>query len=213
MPRLLRWVLASILLGAITSFGLMVLGGAAMSRGHLGSFRVLAIREPDGRVVIWSGNVSLLGEDLHRFTQFDPNDFGEPARSPWWVSQMEGLSMASARTSTRVLISGWPMRSMMEYSHVEMCSIGADTEHFVRWSKVVANLVIHSLAWSLLLPVLSAIHARYHSRPTLRTRRGLCPACAYDLRHELAAGCPECGWGRGESTGSPLMGRSPRRRA
>ena len=29
-----------------------------------------------------------------------------------------------------------------------------------------------------------------------RANRGLCPRCAYDLRHQLAEGCPECGWNR-----------------
>jgi hypothetical protein len=37
-------------------------------------------------------------------------------------------------------------------------------------------------------------------RPFLRTRsrrqRGCCIACGYDLRHDLTAGCPECGWNR-----------------
>jgi hypothetical protein len=32
------------------------------------------------------------------------------------------------------------------------------------------------------------------ARRRLRTRRGQCPACAYDLRSNHAAGCPECGW-------------------
>jgi hypothetical protein len=26
--------------------------------------------------------------------------------------------------------------------------------------------------------------------------RGFCPQCEYDLRGQLAAGCPECGWNR-----------------
>ncbi len=29
-----------------------------------------------------------------------------------------------------------------------------------------------------------------------RRRRGQCPACGYDLRHGMHAGCPECGWRR-----------------
>ena len=32
-----------------------------------------------------------------------------------------------------------------------------------------------------------------------RRNRGLCPICAYDLRHEYHRGCPECGWGRAAS--------------
>ena len=29
-----------------------------------------------------------------------------------------------------------------------------------------------------------------------RSRRGLCPRCAYDLAGSSAHGCPECGWNR-----------------
>jgi hypothetical protein len=29
-----------------------------------------------------------------------------------------------------------------------------------------------------------------------RERKGLCPACAYDLRGSLPSACPECGWNR-----------------
>jgi len=33
----------------------------------------------------------------------------------------------------------------------------------------------------------------------IRVRRGRCPRCGYDLRGNLGAGCPECGWQREES--------------
>ena len=33
----------------------------------------------------------------------------------------------------------------------------------------------------------------------IRARRGRCPRCAYDLRGQLDAGCPECGWNRQQS--------------
>ena len=33
-------------------------------------------------------------------------------------------------------------------------------------------------------------------RRYLRRQRGRCLNCGYDLRGDLAAGCPECGWGR-----------------
>ena len=33
-------------------------------------------------------------------------------------------------------------------------------------------------------------------RLVLRRNRGLCPACAYDLRGNVVDGCPECGWRR-----------------
>ena len=36
----------------------------------------------------------------------------------------------------------------------------------------------------------------FEPREKRRMRRGLCPLCNYDLRGDLAAGCPECGWNR-----------------
>jgi hypothetical protein len=33
-------------------------------------------------------------------------------------------------------------------------------------------------------------------RRRLRRKRGRCPKCGYDLRGDLDAGCPECGWNR-----------------
>lgn len=35
-------------------------------------------------------------------------------------------------------------------------------------------------------------------------RRGHCPRCQYDLIGDFAAGCPECGWGRGEKLPAKL---------
>ncbi len=37
------------------------------------------------------------------------------------------------------------------------------------------------------------------ARRGLRKKRGRCPLCAYDLRGDLDAGCPECGWNREEA--------------
>ncbi len=30
-----------------------------------------------------------------------------------------------------------------------------------------------------------------------RRQAGLCPLCAYDLKHDFSNGCSECGWERG----------------
>jgi hypothetical protein len=53
------------------------------------------------------------------------------------------------------------------------------------------------LADSLLYGVVVGVAPCTRSlRRFLRTRGGLCPRCAYDLVHDLASGCPECGWNR-----------------
>jgi len=38
------------------------------------------------------------------------------------------------------------------------------------------------------------IQLSFERREQKRRARGLCPACAYDLRGEFNSGCPECGW-------------------
>ena len=49
--------------------------------------------------------------------------------------------------------------------------------------------------WWLLVPAtpLPAIWLRGRVRRAVRRRRGLCPACGYDLRATTDARCPECG--------------------
>ena len=58
------------------------------------------------------------------------------------------------------------------------------------WLGLGADSVIYgSAAWFLLRCCRAILRAN-------RRRRGLCPACAYDLRADLASGCPECGWNK-----------------
>lgn len=47
--------------------------------------------------------------------------------------------------------------------------------------------------WALLL---LAGHLALGWRAASRRDRGACPRCGYELHHDLAAGCPECGWRR-----------------
>jgi len=39
------------------------------------------------------------------------------------------------------------------------------------------------------------------ARRLIRAKRGRCPRCGYDLRGNLDAGCPECGWNRDTTHG------------
>ena len=58
------------------------------------------------------------------------------------------------------------------------------------WRGLGVNALLYaSFAW-LLFGGLPALR-RYSRR-----RHGRCPKCAYDLKADLAAGCPECGWRR-----------------
>lgn len=51
--------------------------------------------------------------------------------------------------------------------------------------------------------VLAVLVASSFIRSRGRRRRGHCPACAYDLLHNFASGCPECGWNRATHTSQP----------
>ncbi|MCK4873747.1 MAG: hypothetical protein KAS72_13580 [Phycisphaerales bacterium] len=59
------------------------------------------------------------------------------------------------------------------------------------WVGLVADSVCYGLLFFL------AFLGGKHGRRFARRKRGRCPLCAYDLRGELDAGCPECGWNRG----------------
>ena len=55
------------------------------------------------------------------------------------------------------------------------------------WKGVVTNSVFNAgILWLLICGPLAL-------RRLIRRRRGLCPACGYDLRHAEHGACPECG--------------------
>jgi hypothetical protein len=56
----------------------------------------------------------------------------------------------------------------------------------------LADTAVYGAAWSALL-LLPALSPRWW-REGRRLRKGCCPACGYDLRWRLEAGCPECAW-------------------
>jgi hypothetical protein len=58
------------------------------------------------------------------------------------------------------------------------------------WPGLIGNTLIFATPWFLLF--IGVGSARHH----WRLRHGRCPWCKYDLRGDLDAGCPECGWGR-----------------
>jgi hypothetical protein len=63
------------------------------------------------------------------------------------------------------------------------------------WSGMLINVAFYGGIWCWLLLGIGFIQRRKRVR---RMLRGRCPECRHDLRSDLAAGCPECGWGRDE---------------
>lgn len=60
----------------------------------------------------------------------------------------------------------------------------------IRWKGAVANLISVMVASSVVWVVVAKIRA------ISRIWRGNCAVCGYQLRGDLAKGCPECGWNR-----------------
>ncbi len=64
------------------------------------------------------------------------------------------------------------------------------------WPGLLANSSLYATA--IFLPWIAFLMLRVLHR----LRHGRCPQCAYDLRFDLASGCPECSWRREGAQGS-----------
>jgi hypothetical protein len=122
-----------------------------------------------------------------------------------------------------VAASGWPMLSLGATSWVNQIPLGREVRGGLRfkssppwtngvlpltplWPGSLVDVSLYSALWWCLITGLVLARIR------LRRRRGLCPACAYDLRHDHASGCPECGWGRTPGPSRSAVVIAPRRR-
>ncbi|MFG0252225.1 MAG: hypothetical protein ACF8NJ_05050 [Phycisphaerales bacterium JB038] len=103
--------------------------------------------------------------------------------------------------------SGWPLtclRALSTWSTrrgflgVDVPDRGDCLPWHPWWPGLAGNTALYALAWFVALIPLSpgADALRRH----WRRRCGECPACKCDLRGDLDAGCPECGWGRQSRT-------------
>jgi hypothetical protein len=90
-----------------------------------------------------------------------------------WVMHIE------AGSSTRPI--GGPSTKVLPYRPI--------------WSGLLGNTAVYGLFWAL---IWSAFH---EIRGIVRTARGRCSKCGYDLRGTTSSGCPECGDGRDRTVG------------
>ncbi len=60
------------------------------------------------------------------------------------------------------------------------------------WIGLVVDAAVYATSLGMLMCLFSYLRRR------VRSWRGFCGACGYDLRGDLLSGCPECGWRRKE---------------
>lgn len=67
----------------------------------------------------------------------------------------------------------------------------------ILWPGAIFNTCVFAGMWAGAITAvgLTAVAGR-GARRSLRTKRGRCPSCGYELLHSLNDGCPECGWER-----------------
>jgi hypothetical protein len=66
------------------------------------------------------------------------------------------------------------------------------------WTGLLVNVIVFTLALRIVVLIVQWCCRRpiRFLREAGRTRKGWCAACGFDLRFDLARGCPECGWRR-----------------
>lgn len=117
--------------------------------------------------------------------------------APWWVDITTATSSGANQFA-----AGWPMRSATGYIRFGNASIvneGLVRVPFVHtthrgapylplWRGLAVDVfVLGSPALLLCIP---------GYRAARRRRKGKCPRCGYDLKHDFASGCSECGWNK-----------------
>jgi hypothetical protein len=117
--------------------------------------------------------------------------------APGWVPITWRLpgSPSIATETRRIEARGWPLLAMRG----ELPQKNATTINPFRlirpiWSGLAPDAALYATLLFLLHQ--STFGMRRFLREGSRARRGCCVQCGYDLRFDLAAGCPECGWRR-----------------
>ena len=92
-------------------------------------------------------------------------------------------------------ILGWLFIARALWSLVPLPPVNQDAlvrgDLPLRW-----GLLVYGAALALGPSLIIAAFVVPLVRQSLRAKRGLCPACGYNLRGDFSAGCPECGWRR-----------------
>ena len=162
-------------------------------------------------VIVDSSARSLwLGEDISTTSQIQwdmPASIAE-------MLQLDRESLPCPKYKSKAVISyGLPFQSMVALKStrglrkqwpVGWVNTREEYNYGIRLSNniIVPILPIPALFvanWTLYAAIVALVYLGFRSFTfSVRRRRGRCPKCAYDLRHDLATGCPECGWRRSD---------------
>lgn len=111
-----------------------------------------------------------------------------------WPMRSLSSGYSGLRVGTLTTAGKWENRSAWELPnklHKLFPSTPLLILHYdVLWLGFLTNTIFFGCPLFLLLQALRPLKSLY------RRRKGVCPHCAYNLRGNLANGCPECGWGR-----------------
>ena len=139
------------------------------------------------------------GDPVVAETDEEPVD----AETAQWISVQGDIQHTYIVTHYRF---GWPVYCISSsyadytrnsdtlYVYQDGIEIGGSFIYVLPEVLIVRGIVTNSLFYACLIAV--GYYGLPWYRCNRRIKRGFCPACKYDLRHNLDAGCPECGWGR-----------------
>src|SRR5882724_3277195 len=77
--------------------------------------------------------------------------------------------------------------SLLVFHYPGLPVVGSPPERFANLTVAVAVLLLAGGAW------LGWLHQRRQELIQIRSCRGLCVACGYDMTHNTSGVCPECG--------------------
>jgi len=120
--------------------------------------------------------------------------FGVPARSFYW-SSIRLRSFRSAAEDLKVIeFSNSGLKEGLLLSQLPLLDRNADSFRRIPLHPIWPGLLFDTLFYAAIW--FGVFIGFTGARRFIRAKRGRCPRCGYDLRGQLAQGCPECGWNR-----------------
>lgn len=126
----------------------------------------------------------------------------DSARMPGWIA------LPPVESSAKTIAFGLPLRALKSVDRPgRTTALSLPGLGLVPRDPIWSGLALDTLVWAGMWVVLAAgWRTARRMRPASRPRRnrlraGKCPECAYDLRSDGLAGCPECGWGTNADAG------------